>query len=119
MAAERFAISTKNKADPLIVKAAHSWLKRLVGLLGSSHLALNDGLWIKPCKGIHTIGMLYKIDVIFLDQGLRITKIHRNIPPFWFSMAPKGTESVIELASGAAARYGFELDQQLQISRLK
>lgn len=106
-----------HSAGPISITAAHTWLSRLKGLLGTRSLAPHQGLWIKPCQGIHTVGMLYRIDVIFLDRHQSITKIDRNIPPFWFSMAPKGTESVVELAQGGAERYQLKLGEALNICK--
>lgn len=103
----------RQSSPPIRVISAHSWLKRLKGLIGSRSLAAHQALWIKPCQGIHTVGMLYRIDVVFLNQHHCITKIDRNIPPFWFSMAPKDTESVLELACGGAELHQLKVGETL------
>ncbi len=43
---------------------------RLRGLMGRSPATFRsgDGLWILPCKGVHTMGMRFPIDVVYLTQ---------------------------------------------------
>jgi len=79
------------------VRPAHTFWTRLVGLLGSKELPKQTGLWLKPCGGIHTIGMNYPIDVIFLDKNKKISKFASNIAPYRFCTAGKKTQSVLEL----------------------
>ena len=49
------------------VRTAETFLSRLVGLLGTAAIAEGEGLWIVPCRSVHTLGMRYPIDVAFLD----------------------------------------------------
>jgi uncharacterized protein len=49
------------------VRTARTFLSRLVGLLGTAAIADGEGLWIVPCRSVHTLGMRYPIDVAFLD----------------------------------------------------
>ena len=55
-------------ATALAVADTH-W-SRLRGLLGltSSDFRNGSGLWIVPCHGVHTLGMGFPIDVIYLDR---------------------------------------------------
>ena len=43
------------------VEAADTTLARLKGLLGKLKLGLDEGLWIVPSQGIHTVGVLFHI----------------------------------------------------------
>ena len=45
---------------------ADSFLARVRGLLGRLTLALGEGLVIRPCNAVHTLGMAFPIDVIHL-----------------------------------------------------
>jgi uncharacterized membrane protein (UPF0127 family) len=60
-------------------------------------------LWLDPCGGIHTWGMQYPIDVVFLDRSLRVLAVRRAVPPWRMVFAPRGTRSVVELPAGGAA----------------
>ena len=74
--------------------------KRSKGLLGRSGLVPGEGLWIVPCESIHTFGMQFAIDVVYLDRQRRIRKIRRNIPPWRISVCFTA-HSVLELSGGA------------------
>ena len=50
------------------VRKADNFLTRLVGLLKRTHLGPEEALWLMPSKGIHTIGMKFPIDVVFLTR---------------------------------------------------
>ncbi len=45
---------------------ADSYLRRLIGLLGKTKrwAKLGRGLWIIPSRGVHSIGMLFPIDLV-------------------------------------------------------
>ena len=78
--------------------ADHSGNRRR-GLLGRHHLESGGGLWIVPCEAIHTFGMRFPIDLVYLDRHLRVVKVCSNLPPRRLS-ACLSARSVLELASG-------------------
>lgn len=52
------------------VRTAGTFPPCLAGLLGTAAIAEGEGLWIVPCRSVHTLGMRYPVDVAFLDaQG--------------------------------------------------
>jgi len=63
------------------VRTASTFLSRLVGLLGTAAIAEGEGLWIVPCRGVHTLGMRYPIDVAFLDARGVVVGILEGLPP--------------------------------------
>lgn len=73
--------------------------KRRKGLLGREHLYPGQGLWILPCEAVHTFGMQFPIDLVYLDRNHRIKKVRSNVPP-WRLSACFTAHSVLELASG-------------------
>ena len=93
---------------------ADTWLKRLVGLLAHSSLGDNEGMFFCPGGSIHTIGMRFPIDVIYLDNAKKVLKIESEMRPFRLSFAPKGTCSVLELNSGNVKRTGIYLEDTLE-----
>jgi uncharacterized membrane protein (UPF0127 family) len=82
------------------VEVAGSGVKRSKGLLGRSGLGPGEALWIVPCEAVHTFGMKFPIDLIYLDRHHRIRKIRKNVRP-WRMSACITAYSVIELAAGA------------------
>ena len=88
--------------------------ERTLGLLARPQLKPGEGLWIVPCGSIHTWGMRYAIDVLFLDRELRVLRITRGLQPWKAGWAPPGTRSVVELPAGGAE--GVAVGDQLQVT---
>ena len=63
------------------VRTASGFLSRFVGLLGTASIADGEGLWIVPCRSVHTLGMRYPIDVAFLDARGVVVGILGGLPP--------------------------------------
>ena len=82
------------------VEVASSGAKRSKGLLGRKGLAPGEALWILPCEAVHTFGMQFSLDLVYLDRQHRIKKIRRNVPP-WRLSACLTAHSVMELAAGS------------------
>lgn len=96
---------------PLQVKIANTWWRRFLGLMFQTTLQKQTALWLIPCGGIHTIGMLFTIDVVFLQKNGEISRIAENVRPFRLRFAPKRTYSVLELNAGEAKSLGLKLGQ--------
>ena len=78
---------------------ADSYVGRLVGLLGrpSRWARPGQGLWIVPSYGVHTIGMLFSIDIVFLDRSNHVVHIEEHVRPFRISKVILKADSVLEL----------------------
>jgi uncharacterized protein len=99
------------------VKVADSVVARLVGLLGKRSLEPEAGVWVVPCNSIHTIGMLFKIDVILLDRDLKVVGLHELVRPFSLTSPNFRAESVIELPAHAIFKSQTEVGDQMVIER--
>lgn len=53
---------------------------RMRGLLGRKGLGPNAALLIERCGAVHTLGMKFALDLVFLDKVWRVTRIVRNVP---------------------------------------
>lgn len=73
---------------------------RMKGLLGRKSLHDGESLWIKPCNSVHTIGMRFPIDVIFLDKKNRVLAIKKNLQPNRLTPIYFKATSVLELPCG-------------------
>ena len=62
-----------NPATGLRILMARGFRSRLVGLLGRSSMDVQQGLWLEPCRCVHTFGMRFGIDLVFVDQHRTIT----------------------------------------------
>jgi uncharacterized protein len=99
------------------VKVADSVLSRMVGLLGKRKLDPEAGVWIVPCNFIHTVGMLFSIDVVMLDSDFKVVSLHEMVRPFSLTRPNFRAESVIELAPHTIFKSGTEIGDQFVIER--
>jgi len=77
---------------------AHGALGRLRGLLCRGRApGPRSGLWLAPCRAIHTLGMRHPIDAAFLDADGRLLRLARNLPPGRVALCLRAA-SVVELA---------------------
>jgi uncharacterized protein len=82
------------------VDVADRGAKRRKGLLGREMLAVGEGLWIVPCEAVHTFGMRFPIDLVYLDRDKRVKKIRSDVRS-WRISSCLSAHSVLELASGS------------------
>lgn len=88
------------------VRRADRFWTRLRGLLFRAALADDEGLLLVPCGSIHTVGMRFPIDALFLDgDGVVLHALHR-VPPWRIPPPVRGARMVLELAAGTLARHG-------------
>ena len=76
--------------------------KRRTGLLKHNALEPGEGLWIAPCEAVHTFGMKFAIDVLYLDRKKKVLKVRNGMPRGRMSACLRA-HSVLELPSGTAA----------------
>ena len=72
-------------------------------------------MWLAPCRSIHTVGMQFTIDVVFLDRDDRVAAIRENVVPFRLAWGGWRSRGVLEFAGGEVARLGLECGQQLRL----
>ena len=99
------------------VRIADSILSRLVGLLGKRSLEPDSGLWIFPSRGIHTLGMLFDIDVVFLDRDLKVVALREVVHPFSMTGLYLNAESALELPAHTIFKSRTEVGDELMITR--
>jgi uncharacterized membrane protein (UPF0127 family) len=87
--------------------------KRRTGLLKHASLPAGHGLWIVPCEGVHTFGMKFAIDVVFLDKKRKVLKARREMPRRRFAICLRA-HSVLELPAGTLEQTGTALGDQLE-----
>lgn len=91
---------TKGKVLASRARVADGFFTRLRGLLGTRHLPAGEGLVIRPCSSIHTMGMNYPIDVIFVDGHDQVLKAVASVDAGRWSVC-RGSRYVVELPAGS------------------
>ncbi|MGD9168678.1 MAG: DUF192 domain-containing protein [Candidatus Thiodiazotropha sp.] len=92
----------------LVLKAwvANNYFTRLRGLLGRKKLSENDGLLLERCASVHTFGMRYPLDLVFLDKEGKVLKCQESVKPFRTASAP-GAYYTLELNQGVISKQGI------------
>ncbi len=75
------SISCEGRLWMVGAERARSFAERFRGLLGRDALGPGRALLIERCGAIHTVGMRFAIDAVFLDRGGRVVRIVRNVRP--------------------------------------
>jgi uncharacterized membrane protein (UPF0127 family) len=88
---------TRESFLSLGVAAADTAMARLKGLIGKLTLGLDEGLWIVPSRGIHTVGVLFQLDLIYLDESYKVIHVVESFPTFRISPIIAQAASVLEL----------------------
>ena len=73
-------------------------LSRLLGLALLSRERAGAGLLIPHCRSVHTFGMRFRLDLVFLDAEGRVVELRRAVPPGRFIRC-SGAMAVLELPS--------------------
>lgn len=97
------------------VSVARTPLTRLRGLLGRAGLGPGEGLLIRPCNGVHTIGMRFSIDVVFMDAGGRVVRIEQALSPGRMVPWVRHARQALELPAGAVKAAGVVVGSQLNV----
>jgi uncharacterized protein len=87
---------------------------RRVGLLKHDSLPVGHGLWIVPCEGIHSFGMKFPIDVVYLDRKMKVRKLKAAMAPGRMSLCLVA-HSVLELPAGTIAETRTEEGDVLKV----
>jgi uncharacterized membrane protein (UPF0127 family) len=105
---------TRNSVVAQSANIADSAATRRKGLLGRTELNRGEGLWIIPCSAVHSWGMQFSIDLVYLDRKRRVRKVRPALSPWKFS-ACLLAHSVLELPVGTIAETQTKAGDQIDI----
>ena len=74
---------------------ADGWLARLLGLMWLKDVPPGTALLLPRCSSVHTFGMRFAIDVLFLDETGRMIAERRGVGPGRIVRCP-GAAAVLE-----------------------
>jgi len=106
---------TRQSFINLGVTVADTTLARLRGLLGKIRMRSDEALWVVPSHGIHTIGLLFPIDVLYLDADLRVVSIVEHLGPLRIAPLKWRCASVLELPVRSVYDSGTQVGDRLMI----
>ena len=88
---------TRQSFLSLGVSIADTFFTSMKGLLGKRKLRNDEGLWVIPSQGIHTIRLMFPIDLVYLDANRKVIHLVEHLRPFRFAPVKASSESVLEL----------------------
>jgi len=97
-------------------RLAVSGRERRRGLTGRAGMEDGEALVFKRCRQVHTFGMRFPIDVVFLDSSGRIVRACRGLSPLRVSPLVWCARTVIELPAGTLARTGSATGDEIEIN---
>lgn len=98
------------------VDLADSWWARLRGLIGSDTLESGRGLLLVPCRAVHMYGVMFPIDVTFIDPDGEVVAIYRGLAPGTRSKWHGEARAALELPEGTLGASGTMLGDRLSWS---
>jgi uncharacterized protein len=87
------------------VPVALSRSARLLGLTLLDRQAAGSGLLLPGCRSVHTFGMRFPLDLVFLDLEWRPLSLRRGVPPRRFAF-DRRAGAVLELPASESRRPG-------------
>ncbi len=102
----------RERVMPLRVKVAETARERMRGLLGRRGLEPDEALLLERCGAVHTFGMRFPIDVVFVGRDARVLAVHRTVRANRLLAHWRGAQT-LELQAGAAARLGIGVGHRL------
>ncbi|AXF01202.1 DUF192 domain-containing protein [Paraburkholderia hospita] len=97
----------------IAVEVADGAIERMRGLLGRVGLDADRVLWLEPCNAVHTFGMRFPIDVVFIDRRGCVLSIHRNVGRARVLVCWRA-RAVLEMRAHAAQASRIEVGDRLE-----
>ncbi len=100
------------------VREAKSFFARMKGLLGVKKIGNDEGMLLTPCRQVHTFGMKFDIDVLFLSKTGEIIHMEASMAPDNAGPFIKDCYQVLELKSGEAGKKKIAVGKRVAFDRL-
>jgi uncharacterized membrane protein (UPF0127 family) len=100
--AERFRDLPRVSLLGLTVPVAVGVRSRRLGLAHLNGALAGEGLLIPRCKVVHTFGMRFPLDLVWLDTRQRVLEVSRSVPPRRIACCARAA-AVLELPSDDGA----------------
>lgn len=104
MGVSRFAKLPRRRVGGRVVPVASGPRSRLLGLAWLDAGEAGAGLLIPRCRSVHTFGMRFALDLVFLDRRGRPLAVHRRVPPRRF-VSHRGAVAVLEVPAGEGGEF--------------
>jgi uncharacterized protein len=110
----RVSNASRNRVLGEMVREARSRFSRMKGLLGVDGLLPGEGLWICPCKSIHSFGMRFVFDALFIGPELKVVGMYERFRRNRISRVFWIARGVLELPAGTIERTRTEVGDGIE-----
>jgi uncharacterized membrane protein (UPF0127 family) len=83
--------------------------------MGRLRLKSDEGVWVIPSQGVHTFGVLFAIDLIYLDENFRVVHLVESLGTFRIGPVRTNCASVLELPTRTIYSSQTQVGDQLVI----
>ncbi len=80
---------------------AETFRRRLAGWMGRSVVGPGEGLWLEPCRCVHTCFMRFPLDIVFISGGDRVLRVVRSVRPWRVVWGGWRVRSALEVPAGS------------------
>ena len=101
------------------VTVATRMVERGIGLLNRHRFEPGEALLITPCRGVHTWGMRFAIDVVTLDASGIVVDAVSSLGPWRIRLPRRGGDRVLELPEGSLVRTGTQRGHRIVLDLVK
>jgi uncharacterized membrane protein (UPF0127 family) len=88
---------------------------RTRGLLGRDLMPEGEALVFPRCRQVHTFGMRFPIDVLFVDKHGRVARAVQDMKPGRLSAWVLRSSSTVELPAGTLEKSGTRTSDEIVI----
>ena len=88
---------TRESFLSLSVTPANTKLQRLKAFIGRLRLRSDEGVWVTPSQGVHTIRFAFPSDLIYLDGNRRVIQVLESFGRVRLGPLQRNCSSVLEL----------------------
>ena len=99
------------------LRIADTHWTRLRGLVGARNFVQGQGLWIVPCHGVHTLGMNFPIDVLYLSAENTVVHLEERLQPWRCAPVRWNTKTVLEFPAETIAATGTEVGDCIEVMK--
>jgi len=92
----------------LVLLLAHGPMARLHGLIGCRPLPCGHALLLAPCSSVHTLGMRFALDLVWLDSRGAVLEVSGDVGPGRLA-GQRGARAVVEAPAGEGAHFAAAL----------
>lgn len=104
----RLVHEASGRAVARVIRAETWWAKGW-GVLGRRFLPPGEGLWLPGVGSVHTVGVRFPLDLLFLNAKMQTVRAASSVPPGRWLVRASGAAHTLELGAGTLAAAGIKL----------